>query len=83
MPPGEIACEPRLQPSPWTLGPRGMLDDSALHGPIILVLLKTPLRIRGMCNLWQSSAGVRRSLVLEDEVYAFLRRRYGLLPVLC
>jgi len=83
MPPGEIACERPLQPSPSTLGPRGILDESVLHGPIILVLPGTPLHIRGMCNPWQSFAGVLGSLVLEERVYAFLRRQCGLLPVLC
>ncbi len=83
MPPGEIACEPPLQPSPSTLGPRGILDESVLHGPIILVLPGTPLHIRGMCNPWQSFAGVLGSLVLKERVYAFLRRQCGVLPVLC
>jgi len=81
MPPGDIGCEPALQPSPSSLGPQDDLDDSVPHGPTTLVLLRIPLRILGMCNLWQSFAEVPGSSVQEDDLYSFLRRRCDLSPV--
>lgn len=76
--PGENACGLLLQPSPSLLGPRGILGDSAHHGPIVLALLNISLHIVGKCNLWQSSAGALGSRVPKGDICSFLCRQYGL-----